>query len=53
MKNACAALMIFALSGFVTEAMAWGGDGHRTVAAIALKLLPPEKAAVLTLGLTK
>jgi hypothetical protein len=25
-------------------AMAWGGDGHRTVAAIAFKLLPPNKA---------
>lgn len=29
------------------EAKAWGYDGHRIVAAIALKLLPPEKAAAL------
>jgi hypothetical protein len=29
------------------QAHAWGGDGHRTVAAIAIKLLPPAKAAAL------
>jgi S1/P1 Nuclease len=29
------------------QARAWGGDGHRTVAAIAIKLLPPAKAAAL------
>jgi hypothetical protein len=29
------------------HARAWGGDGHRTVAAIAIKLLPPAKAAAL------
>jgi hypothetical protein len=30
-----------------TEALAWGGHGHRIAAAIAIKLLPPEKAAAL------
>jgi hypothetical protein len=45
MKNAYAALLAFALSGFASDAMAWGHDGHRAVAAIALKLLPPDKAA--------
>jgi nuclease S1 len=30
-----------------THALAWGGHGHRIVAAIAFKLLPPEKAAAL------
>jgi nuclease S1 len=29
------------------QAHAWGGDGHRTVAAIAFKLLPQAKAAAL------
>jgi hypothetical protein len=29
------------------SAHAWGGDGHRTVAAIAFKLLPPANAAAL------
>ncbi len=27
-----------------TELRAWGGEGHRIVAAIALKLLPADKA---------
>lgn len=30
-----------------TDALAWGGHGHRIVAAIAMKLLPPDKAAAL------
>jgi hypothetical protein len=38
------AVLSLVLTGFASEAMAWGGDGHRSVAAIALKLLPPNKA---------
>lgn len=37
----------FILTCFSNSAFAWGGDGHRIVAAIAFKLLPPEKAAKL------
>jgi nuclease S1 len=42
-------LMLAILSLCVTtgQALGWGGDGHRTVAAIAMKLLPPQKAAAL------
>jgi hypothetical protein len=29
------------------NALAWGSDGHRMVAAIAIKLLPPEKSDAL------
>jgi hypothetical protein len=32
---------------YVAAGNAWSGDGHRTVAAIALKLLPPAKTAAL------
>jgi hypothetical protein len=38
---------VFGLAGFSSEARSWGHDGHRIVAAIAFKLLPPEKAAAL------
>jgi len=38
------AVLALALTSFSSQAMAWGADGHRTVAAIALKLLPPDKA---------
>ena len=34
------------LGGLSAEASAWGGRGHRTVAAIAMALIP-EKAARL------
>jgi hypothetical protein len=44
MKTSHVAVLAFALTGFSSEALAWGADGHRTVAAIALKLLPPDKA---------
>jgi hypothetical protein len=44
-------LVLFGLAigcfGFASGAGAWGHDGHRIVAAIAIKLLPPEKAAAL------
>jgi nuclease S1 len=44
MKKLHLAVLALALTCFTSDAMAWGGDGHRTVAAIALKLLPPDKA---------
>jgi len=44
MKRVCTTAVALLLSGLATNAMAWGGDGHRTVAAIAFKLLPPAKA---------
>ena len=39
-----AVILIVAASFLSTEALAWGGRGHRTVAAIAMRLIP-EKAA--------
>jgi hypothetical protein len=45
-----AVAVLFLASTFLAipqQARAWGGDGHRTVAAIAIKLLPPAKAAAL------
>jgi hypothetical protein len=44
---AIAFLSLSMLSALSQQAVAWGGDGHRTVAAIAGKLLPPAKAAAL------
>jgi S1/P1 Nuclease len=44
MKASYVAVLALALTGFSSEALAWGADGHRAVAAIALKLLPPDKA---------
>ena len=44
MKTSHLAVLALALTGFSSEALAWGADGHRAVAAIALKLLPPDKA---------
>jgi hypothetical protein len=44
MKVSPLAVLALALTSFSSQAMAWGADGHRTVAAIALKLLPPDKA---------
>jgi nuclease S1 len=44
MKTSHLAVLALALTGFSSEAMAWGADGHRAVAAIAIKLLPPDKA---------
>ena len=44
MKTSHLAVLALALTCFSSEAAAWGADGHRTVAAIALKLLPPDKA---------
>ena len=38
------AALALALTGFSSQALAWGADGHRAVAAIAIKLLPPDKA---------
>jgi hypothetical protein len=40
-------LALLSLVGFSTDALSWGHDGHRIVAAIAFKLLPPDKAAAL------
>jgi len=46
--TAVVALFLFIFgSSLPQQAWAWGGDGHRTVAAIAFKLLPPAKAAEL------
>jgi hypothetical protein len=42
MKPSHLAVLALALTAFAPEAKAWGG--HRAVAAIALKLLPPNKA---------
>jgi nuclease S1 len=47
MKTIVAALSLSVLAVAPHQAVAWGGDGHRTVAAIAFKLLPPAKAAAL------
>jgi len=44
MKTSHLAVLALALTGFSSQAMGWGADGHRAVAAIALKLLPPDKA---------
>src|SRR5258708_26165289 len=44
MKTSHLAVLALALSGLSSEALAWGADGDRAVAAIALKLLPPDKA---------
>src|SRR5262249_10950841 len=44
MKTSHLAVLALALAGFSSEAMAWGADGHRAVAGIAIKLLPPDKA---------
>jgi hypothetical protein len=41
--GALMALAIIAVSP--TQALAWGGTGHRTVAAVAAALLPPDKLA--------
>jgi len=38
------AALALPLTGFSSQALAWGADGHRAVAAIAIKLLPPDKA---------
>jgi hypothetical protein len=47
MKAFAALLGLSMLFSIPQQASAWGGDGHRTVAAIAFKLLPPAKAAAL------
>jgi S1/P1 Nuclease len=47
MKAIVALLGLSTLLAVPQQASAWGGDGHRTVAAIAFKLLPPAKAAAL------
>jgi len=48
MRKLLAATLVAASVGVApTDALAWGGHGHRIVAAIAIKLLPPEKAAAL------
>jgi len=44
MKVSPLAVLALALTSFSSQAMAWGADSHRIVAAIALKLLPPDKA---------
>jgi hypothetical protein len=44
MKTSHLAVLVLALTGFSSQAMGWGADGHRAVAAIAIKLLPPDKA---------
>jgi nuclease S1 len=44
MKTSYLAVLAIFLAGFSSEALAWGADGHRAVAAIAIKLLPPDKA---------
>jgi len=44
MKTSHLAVLALALTGFSSQALAWGADGHRAVAAIAIKLLPPDKA---------
>ena len=44
MKTSYVAVLALAFTGFSSQAMAWGADGHRAVAAIAIKLLPPDKA---------
>ena len=50
MKTSHLAVLALALTGFSSEAMAWGADGHRAVAAIAIKLLPPDKAQAADRG---
>jgi hypothetical protein len=40
-------LATIGVTGFAPAAKSWGYDGHRIVALIAIKLLPPEKAQAL------
>ena len=42
-------LIVFSLllCGISSQAFAWGGLGHRTVAAIAMQLLPPAKVQAM------
>jgi nuclease S1 len=47
MRTIAALFLVSTILAFPQQARAWGGDGHRTVAAIAIKLLPPAKAAAL------
>jgi nuclease S1 len=47
MKILATLLLVSTVLAAPQQARAWGGDGHRTVAAIAIKLLPPTKAAAL------
>jgi S1/P1 Nuclease len=47
MKPIAGLLLACTLLANPLPAWAWGGDGHRTVAAIAFKLLPPAKAMAL------
>jgi len=47
MKAVAALLSLSILLAVPQPASAWGGDGHRTVAAIAIKLLPPDKAGAV------
>ena len=47
MKAVAALFLVSTILAVPQQAHAWGGDGHRTIAAIAIKLLPPAKAAAL------
>jgi hypothetical protein len=47
MKAIAALFLLSTVFAAPQQARAWGGDGHRTIAAIAIKLLPPAKAAAL------
>jgi hypothetical protein len=47
MKTLATLLLVSTVLAVPQQARAWGGDGHRTVAAIAIKLLPPATAAAL------
>src|SRR5437868_725766 len=38
---------MLAVCGISSSVLAWGGKGHRIVAAIAYQLLPPQKATAL------
>jgi hypothetical protein len=47
------ALVALLLCALCHSALAWGSLGHRTVAAIAIQLLPPEKVQTINRMLAK
>jgi hypothetical protein len=45
---AIVAVALMALAGLPHSAVAWGGDGHRTVAQIAVSFLTPKAAQAVS-----
>ena len=51
--SSAALIMIAIVSSFSTQALAWGGRGHRVVAAVAMLLIPETKVAKINAVLRK